>query len=464
MIPGPDCGDATFTDSPSTAMDIPEQRFSPVGLSSLEVFNHQTVAPIHDVVSKVQEPQKDIASPTSSQSVVLSSGRSSHLTRAEALLTYAPEYAAIEISTGETPTSLFTNPYQPRSIKPGSSSFNSRVYSYDAAQSSQMESGEDKPEKSVRLASGNLSRDIGSTNLYTVVQVGKKESDKGLKNTDIQSGKEEASRPISGETSLDSSVVSQRKSDSMFNAGYFLLSMKTALATEMECIKFQAAMCRIRHTLLSLSSKASAELKSALSSLVHTDVSNKLDLVPKYDIKRKENIPARLSIDVDHEVYDRSLENVGVWKPVGTPKGPTHLESFSAKTYTGTSQGLPVKRQPIVDLLSAMALIVQQSTSFVDIALDMDDGDGSFFWLSLDEQKRRGFSCDPSMVHAGCGGILGTCHSKDCAGVDLVDPLSAEVKHGSVHVPIIISFTFSPNAKVYAQSLLLDTGFRLICD
>ncbi|EEC79315.1 hypothetical protein OsI_20152 [Oryza sativa Indica Group] len=432
VIPGPDCGDATFTDSPSTAMDIPEQRFSPVGLSSLEVFNHQTVAPIHDVVSKVQEPQKDIASPTSSQSVVLSSGRSSHLTRAEALLTYAPEYAAIEISTGETPTSLFTNPYQPRSIKPGSSSFNSRVYSYDAAQSSQMESGEDKPEKSVRLASGNLSRDIGSTNLYTVVQVGKKESDKGLKNTDIQSGKEEASRPISGETSLDSSVVSQRKSDSMFNAGYFLLSMKTALATEMECIKFQAAMCRIRHTLLSLSSKASAELKSALSSLVHTDVSNKLDLVPKYDIKRKENIPARLSIDVDHEVYDRSLENVGVWKPVGTPKGPTHLESFSAKTYTGTSQGLPVKRQPIVDLLSAMALIVQQSTSFVDIALDMDDGDGSFFWLSLDEQKRRGFSCDPSMVHAGCGGILGTCHSKDCAGVDLVDPLSAEVSDSSV--------------------------------
>jgi mediator of RNA polymerase II transcription subunit 13 len=64
----------------------------------------------------------------------------------------------------------------------------------------------------------------------------------------------------------------------------------------------------------------------------------------------------------------------------------------------------------------------------MDISLDMDDEDGSFFWLSLDEQKRRGLSCDPSMVHVGCGGILGTCHSKDCAGVDLVDPLSAEVK------------------------------------
>ncbi|KAG8086379.1 hypothetical protein GUJ93_ZPchr0010g8621 [Zizania palustris] len=433
VIPGSDCGDATFTDSPSTAMDIPEQILSPVGLSSLEVFNQQTVIPIHDVVSKAQEPQKDIASPTGSQSLLLSSGRSNYLTRAEALLTYAPEYAAVEISVSEAPTSLFTNPYQPISKKPGSSSFSSRIYSYDAAQSSQMDSGEDKSEKSVRLTSGNLSRDIGSSNLYTVVQVGKTERDKGLNNTNIQSCKEEASRPVSGEASLDSSLVSQRKSDNMFNAGYFLLSMKTALATEIECIRFQAAMCRIRHALLSLRSKASAELKSALSSLMHTDVNNKLDIIPKYDIKRKENIPARLSVDVDHEVYDRSqLENVGVWRPVGMPKGTTPLESLSAKAYTAPDQGLPVRRQPIVDLLSAMALIVQQSTSFVDVALDIDDGDGSFFWLSLDEQKRRGFSCDPSMVHAGCGGILGTCHSKDCAGVDLVDPLFAEVSDSSM--------------------------------
>ncbi|CAN6172579.1 unnamed protein product, partial [Urochloa humidicola] len=36
------------------------------------------------------------------------------------------------------------------------------------------------------------------------------------------------------------------------------------------------------------------------------------------------------------------------------------------------------------------------------------------------------------MVHAGCGGLLGTCHSKDCAGVDLVDPLCAEVSESSM--------------------------------
>ncbi|KAL6647791.1 hypothetical protein ACP70R_015228 [Stipagrostis hirtigluma subsp. patula] len=428
VLPASDCGDVTFTDSPSTAMDIAEQRLSPVGFTSLDAFDHQSIAPAQDVVSKVKEPEKDIATPARSQSLVLSSGRFDYLTKAEAMLTFAPEYAAVEIPVGEVPTSLFTNPYVPISKKPGSSSFSSRVYSYDVTQSSQNESVGDKPEKP-----GNLSRDVGSSNLYTIVQGSKKDSDKNLNNTDTQTCKAESSPPLSGVTSFSSSLVSQKKSDSMFNAGHFLLSMKTALATEIECIMFQAAMCRIRHTLLSLRSKASAEFKSAFSTSMQTEVSNKSDLTPKYDIRKKEIMPVRLSSDVDHEPFDRPLmENVGVWRPVGAPKGATTLEPLSVKTFTGTSPSSSVQRQPVLDLLSAMALLVQQSTSFVDISLDMGDGDGPFFLLSLDEQKRRGFSCDPSMVHAGCGGLLGTCHSKDCAGVDLVDPLFAEVSESSM--------------------------------
>jgi mediator of RNA polymerase II transcription subunit 13 len=74
-----------------------------------------------------------------------------------------------------------------------------------------------------------------------------------------------------------------------------------------------------------------------------------------------------------------------------------------------------------------MALLVQQATSFVDVALDADCGDGPYGWLALQEHWRRGFSCGPSMVHAGCGGALAACHSLDIAGVELVDPLSADV-------------------------------------
>jgi mediator of RNA polymerase II transcription subunit 13 len=72
-------------------------------------------------------------------------------------------------------------------------------------------------------------------------------------------------------------------------------------------------------------------------------------------------------------------------------------------------------------------LLVQQATSFVDVALDADCGDGPYGWLALQEHWRRGFSCGPSMIHAGCGGTLASCHFLDIAGVELVDPLSADV-------------------------------------
>ncbi|GFY84921.1 RNA polymerase II transcription mediator [Actinidia rufa] len=84
------------------------------------------------------------------------------------------------------------------------------------------------------------------------------------------------------------------------------------------------------------------------------------------------------------------------------------------------------QRQPLQEFLDGLALLVQQATSFVDVALDADCGDGPYGWLALQEQRRRGFSCGPSMVHAGCGGSLASCHSLDIAGVDLVDPLFAD--------------------------------------
>ncbi|KAM3280713.1 hypothetical protein P3S67_027733 [Capsicum chacoense] len=83
-------------------------------------------------------------------------------------------------------------------------------------------------------------------------------------------------------------------------------------------------------------------------------------------------------------------------------------------------------RKPLQELLDGMALLEQQATSLVDVALDADSNDGSFGWLALQEQWRRGFPCRSSMVHAGCVGVLTSCHSLDVAGVELIDPLSAD--------------------------------------
>ncbi|PHT54575.1 hypothetical protein CQW23_09037 [Capsicum baccatum] len=86
-------------------------------------------------------------------------------------------------------------------------------------------------------------------------------------------------------------------------------------------------------------------------------------------------------------------------------------------------------RKTLQELLDEMALLEQQAKSLVDVALDADSSDGSFGWLALQEQWRRGFPCRSSMVHAGCVGVLASCHSLDIAGVELIDPLSADASH-----------------------------------
>ncbi|RVW48762.1 Mediator of RNA polymerase II transcription subunit 13 [Vitis vinifera] len=209
---------------------------------------------------------------------------------------------------------------------------------------------------------------------------------------------------------------------------------------------FQASMCKIRHTLLSSSSPPSI----GLSRLTGSTVLNSLPGEPstmtenisgKYEVKKKESIPVRIAGDFDGGMLDGPLNaTVGVWRTVGVAKGakPTNspgVEVSSSLPHNSfNEEGMLSygQRQPLQELLDGMAIIVQQATSFVDVALDADCGDGPYGWLALQEQWRRGFSCGPSMVHAGCGGILASCHSLDIAGMELVDPLSADVNASSV--------------------------------
>lgn len=83
--------------------------------------------------------------------------------------------------------------------------------------------------------------------------------------------------------------------------------------------------------------------------------------------------------------------------------------------------------QSLQELLDGMALLVHQATSLVILALDGYCGSGPYNWLALQEQWKQGFSCGPSMVHAGRGRTLASCHALDIAGVDLLDPHFADV-------------------------------------
>ncbi|MED6143933.1 hypothetical protein PIB30_010597 [Stylosanthes scabra] len=256
-------------------------------------------------------------------------------------------------------------------------------------------------------------------------------------------------------SNIGSNAVS--KSVSKMNEGaleseHLLLSAKTLLATDVMCVMFQASMCRLRHTLLS----SSNVMPLGLGRLTGVTFFNQLpgdpsttteNISSKYEVKKKENIPVRIAGDIEGGLLDGHLSApVGVWRTVGVSKplkpsssqnmevGPSYSHnSFSDEGLLSYSQ-----RKPLQELLDGIALLVQQATSFVDLALDVDCGDGPYGLLALQEQWRRGFCCGPSMIHAGCGGTLASSHSLDIAGVELVDPLSADV-HASTVISLLQS-------------------------
>lgn len=446
-LPAADGGDVSA--SPCTGgMDV-DQKLSPVALTSFEGVNLPSGSLMEDIGSKDTESTVDVRTSVAGNLFLPpSTGKFDYLTKAEAMMSFAPEYAAVETPVSEYSTSIFKSPYLPRSKRVESLQSSSSAYAYSMTPSSLcLDVSEEKLETSAKVKLGSAGQDTHSCaqslKLYNHVQGGTKKDNKSI-NDDISSRKAVASS-LSGMNSSSATFTPQRKNEKTFETGVFFFSPKTVLATEIECVLFQAAMCRIRHTLLSLRNRVPFGL-SKLSGNVMPDlascVTSTSDIMSsKYDIRRKDSIPARIAGEVDGGILEEPVtKQVGVWRSVGVPKGTNvsnmriteNSSSFANHISSDDGLNFSGQRQPLQYLLDAMSLLVQQSTSFVDVSLDMDDCESSFCWLALQEQQRREFSCGPSMVHAGCGGLLATCHYVDIAGVDLIDPLSADVSPSSV--------------------------------
>lgn len=365
------------------------------------------------------------------------------------MLTFAPEYAAVDIFSSDF--GIFRNPYLPGSKKVETLLVSSCASVYGATPSSPSFSNrEESLEKSSKLKPGTgFMYAVSSTGqlgkLYTYVKSAPKKIDSKFFNDVTPSHKGQKSSSLS--VMNCSSVTSlQMNNDSAFEAGHFLLSLETLLATEIECMIFQVAMCRIRHTLLSFNHRVPIGLNklngAAMLDLISYDTSSMPDVTPvKHEGKKKDMLPVRIAGDVHIGILDSHVTaSVGVWRQVGVPKGTkpsnTCLSQNSPSLPHNLSNeeifGFHGQRQPLQELLDAIGLLVQQSASLVDISLDMDDVDGSYSWLALEEQQRRGFSCGPSVVHAGCGGIFASCHYVDIAGIELIDPLSANVSFAMI--------------------------------
>lgn len=451
MFSAPDCGEVVS--SPIGVMDVADHMLLPVGFSSFESFNPPPTGVLEECMSKSQEiPIDALTSLPVNHIPPSSAGEFDHLIKAEALMSFAPEYGAVETSTSEFSSSIFRSTYCPKSRKVESSNSSTNNYTYSATPpSSPCLDGSDEKSGMPVNAKAGVRMDIKK--YYTHVETVREQPNRKSVTQSEGLATSEGLVPSSFSTFNSTNVVKsvQRKmAEATVGSENFLLSLKTVLATEVECLMFQATMCRVRHVLLSSCNPAPISLSRLSSSTVLSELpgdgSTMTDNISsRYEVKKKESIPVRIAGDIDGVLDGHLNAPVGVWRSVSVPKVAKPSSSPSIEV----SQSLPhhslneermlsyKHRQPLQELLDGMALLVQQATSFVDVALDADCSDGPYGWLALQEHWRRGFSCGPSMVHAGCGGTLASCHSLDIAGMQLVDPLSSDVSCSFLHISVL---------------------------
>ncbi|XP_057836995.2 mediator of RNA polymerase II transcription subunit 13 isoform X1 [Cryptomeria japonica] len=455
MLSLADCGDGVG--SPDVrGLETSDQMLLPVlDFSSLDGFS-QDIELVKEDAEK--DSYKDArSSQAGSQSSGLSLGEVDSLPKAEAMMMFAPEYTPVETTRSELTSSLFRSPYIPDSRKERNiqSSSNGYVYSATPPPSPCIESSDQKPEYGGK---GNGTCKIrNDTDIqhelkkhYRHVQSGKLlyEKPSSTNNSSVVQKRDLAFPSISQLVSTKLGMSVQLKCENDLGAGGLLMGPRTVLATEIECAMLQAAMCRIRHVLMSSNNivRLSSNRLTVGTSLdrppnaSHFHESN----IPsgKVSVKQmKESIPVRIAGDADEEMHDGPRTAlVGVWRPVGAPKASKAYllpknENVKPSPYNVSEEESVVSntlKQPLHELLDAMSFLVQQATASTDISLDGECGDGPFAWLAFQEQQRRRFSCGPAMVHAGCGGSLATCHFLDGSGVELIDPLVADVSPAAV--------------------------------
>ncbi|KAH9604005.1 hypothetical protein KSS87_023608 [Heliosperma pusillum] len=445
MFSGQEYGDKEGSPT-ATVMDVSDQNLLPTGFQTTESFHPPTS--VEECVSTVQEATKcTTLSGLVSCEPAVSTGEADRVMKAEALLSFAPEYGAVDTSS-ELSSTIFKSPYQPKSQKAESLNSCGNAYVYGATPPSSPGANGCEENHNMVIDSRlqhTVKYDTGAVfqKFYTQIAKGQNPVDKKCviyNNTVTLSERTSMSLVSSNNSAAAANSCQNMASEVVSGSEHLLLSRRIVPASELECLIFQASMRRIRHTLVSVGNSVPTAWNRPVSQVPGDSDSILDNMSTKYESRKKEPIPIRIAGDVDGGILDGSCNApIGVWRSVGVPKHskPSNIpttEAFSLSHHTFSEETTIAsgKRQPLKDFVNAIPLLVQQAVSFVDLALDGEFVDGPYGWLSLQEQRRRGFCCGPHMAHAGCGGILASCHSFDIAGVDLLDPISADVQASSV--------------------------------
>lgn len=216
VLPSVDCGD--ISGSPCTVgIDSLDQRISAVDLTSFENFNQPSSTFTEDI-----DATKDAKSSVAiSHSLVSSNRNFDKLTKAEAMLTFTPEYAAVEIFSSEVGNSIFRNPYLPGSKKVEILLVPSCAYIYSATPPSPSFSDkEESLEKSSKLKPGTGLYAVSSTahlgKLYTHVKSLPKMIDSKAFNDVMHSHKGQKPSSLSVMNSSSGTSTLQMNNDSCY--------------------------------------------------------------------------------------------------------------------------------------------------------------------------------------------------------------------------------------------------------
>ncbi|KAL9271921.1 Mediator of RNA polymerase II transcription subunit 13-like protein, partial [Drosera capensis] len=442
---GQDVGDAGGT--PSGGMvEVSDQMYA-ANFPAFENSNPPGMG-MEDSVGTFQEVTRSTSSSApGSYTPAASTAEFEHVMKEEALMTFAPEYGAVETLSDEASSTVFRSPYLPKSRTIEGFSSTSNYSTYGAKPPSSLHSDEKlgtSADSRFCSTKGEVNSILQTKKYYVHVENGRNPVDRKLVGYVNAIASSDASKPLFPSFDHTNAVGagSKRTTEIISGGSGNLLSLKTVPAAELDCLMFQATMCRIRYTLV----KSSYPACTAWNKFTKSNVLNQLSVEPssttdnltRFEVKIKDPIPVRIAGDIDGGMLDGAFNApVGVWRSVGAPKGAKAASTSSTDVFPSVSHASDTimsyeQRQPLHDLLDGMAFLVQQAASFVDVALDAEYSEGPNGCLALEEQRRRGFCCGPHMVHAGCGGILASGHSLDLAGIKLVNPLSADISASSV--------------------------------
>lgn len=151
--------------------------------------------------------------------------------------------------------------------------------------------------------------------------------------------------------------------------------------------------------------------------------------------ERRKKVPERIAGHAEEELHDGGsrVAEVGVWRPVGVPNAPPRSSPITTNPIEYPRLGVSNTTSPVEadtdtvekhwqEFLEAIPLLAQQASIAVDVALDGQYEDGPFGWLAAQEVQRQ-----QKKRRSDGGGMLASSRFLDQSGMEIMDPLSAEI-------------------------------------